>query len=121
MKHKNILFLAFVTLFTVLNAGTNDKNQVPESKTDRVAWLKYYNSLERSQHMSKAAALSDRKAGTHNGNRVRTLFYNYGSIGRPNTEPSMEWPIGSGRGYAFEFGVIAGARIKTYGGQPETT
>jgi hypothetical protein len=119
MKQTYTLLLAFITLFGVLNAGSNTDNQVPDSKNDRAAWLKYYNNLDRQAHLSKASALSDRKAGTHNGNRVRTLFYNYGSIGRPNTEPSMEWPIGSGRGYAFEFGVVAGARITTFGGQSD--
>jgi len=118
MKKNMTLLLVFITLFGVLNAGSND-NPVPEHKGDRAAWLKYYNSLDRRNHMAKASALSDRKAGTHNGNRVRTLFYNYGSIGRPNTEPSMEWPIGSGRGYAFEFGVVAGAKITTRGGEED--
>ncbi len=119
MKKNITLLLTFITLFGVLNAGSNNDNPVPESKSDRAAWLKYYNTLDRRNHMSKASALSDRRAGTHNGNRVRTLFYNYGSIGRPNTEPSMEWPIGSGRGYAFEFGVVAGARITTFGGESD--
>ncbi len=119
MKKNFLTLLAFITLFTVLNADQYDNIKVPENKSDRVAWLKYNDALDRLAHMSKASALSDRRAGTHNGNRVRTLFYNYGSIGRPHTEPSMEWPIGSGRGYAFEFGVIAGARITTYGGKSD--
>ena len=117
---KNILTLAVsILLVTGVMANTNDELKVPENKSDRIAWLKYNDALDRKAHMAKASALSDRKAGTHNGNRVRTLFYNYGSIGRPSTEPSMEWPIGSGRGYAFEFGVIAGAKVKTFGGDDE--
>jgi hypothetical protein len=117
---KNILTLvAFILFTTGLTANTNDELKVPERKNDRIAWLKYNDALDRKAHMARSSALSDRKAGTHNGNRVRTLFYNYGSIGRPNTEPSMEWPIGSGRGYAFEFGVIAGAKIKTFGGDDD--
>ena len=119
MKKNMTLLLAFITVFSVLNAGSINDNPVPESKYDRAAWLRYYNNLDRRSHMAKASALSDRRAGTHNGNRVRTLFYNYGSIGRPNTEPSMEWPIGSGRGYAFEFGVVAGAKITTHGGDKD--
>ncbi|MEA3286303.1 MAG: hypothetical protein U9Q77_02860 [Candidatus Marinimicrobia bacterium] len=119
MNKKLLILLAFITLVATVSAGQNEEIKVPDNKYDRVAWLKYNNALERQNHMSKAAALSDRRSGTHNGNRVRTLFYNYGSIGKPNTEPSMEWPIGSGRGYAFEFGVIAGAKITTYGGEED--
>jgi len=116
MKKQILILVAFITLVSVINANQYDTPQVPENKNDRIAWLKYNDAMDRRNHLSKAAALSDRKAGTHNGNRVRTLFYNYGSIGRPNTEPSMEWPIGSGRGYAFEFGVVAGAKVTTHGG-----
>ena len=118
---KNILGLIalFLLVGGVIFARTNQDQQVPADKHDRIAWLKYNDALDRRAQMSKLSAFSDRKAGTHNGNRVRTLFYNYGSIGRPNTEPSMEWPIGSGRGYAFEFGVIAGAKIKTRGGDDD--
>ncbi len=119
MKKILLIVLAFVMITNVLSANTIDEILAPKDKNDKVGWLKYHAALEKQAKLSKAAALSDRKAGTHNGNRVRTLFYNYGSIGKPSTEPSMEWPIGSGRGYAFEFGVIAGAKIKTRGGQDD--
>ncbi|MCF6239520.1 MAG: hypothetical protein L3J79_12045 [Candidatus Marinimicrobia bacterium] len=117
MKKNLIILVAFIISLGVLNADQNNKPKMPEHKYDRVGWLKYYNALERQNLLSKASALSDRRRGMHNGNRVRTLFYNYGSIGKPGTEPSMEWPIGSSRGYAYEFGVIAGAKITTYGGE----
>jgi len=52
-----------------------------------------------------------RLSGLMDGNQVRTLIYNYGSIGRPNTEPSFEWPAGSSQGYGFEFGLIIGTRV----------
>ncbi|MCF7905266.1 MAG: hypothetical protein K9M49_08965, partial [Candidatus Marinimicrobia bacterium] len=119
---KNRLFISIlliITLSSYLVAGQQVKEpQVPENKYDRVAWMKYYAQQEKVNRLSKAAGLSDRRSAIHNGNRVRTLFYNYGSIGKPNTEPSMEWPIGSGRGYAFEFGVIAGAKVLPWNGDP---
>ncbi len=63
--------------------------------------------------MSFGTVLSDDlRSGVHNGNQVRTLIYNYGSIGRPNTEPSLEWPIGSGQGYAYEFGLLVGTIVQ---------
>ena len=58
-----------------------------------------------------AAAKSDRKFGVHDNGPLRTLIYNYGSIARPNTEPSMEWPAYSGHGYAYEFGFLVGAEV----------
>lgn len=81
--------------------------------------MKYWTKAEFEAYMSrlegrgfrKALASEDRKGALHDGNKVRTLFYNYGSIGRPNTEPSMEWPAFSSHGYAYEFGTIVGAEV----------
>lgn len=70
----------------------------------------YMQAVQESQ-LAKSGAHSDRKFGMHAGNAIRTLFYNYGSIGRPNTEPSLEWPAYSGHGYAYEFGAIVGAEV----------
>ena len=53
----------------------------------------------------------DRKEGIHNGNKVRTLFYNYGTIGHPEKEPSIEWPIYSGHGYIDEFGFMVASEV----------
>ncbi len=69
--------------------------------------------LEWSHHvqLTKSNSASDRREGIMDGNKIRTVFYNYGSIGRPNTEPSIEWPKGSHHGYAYEFGPIIGAQV----------
>lgn len=72
-------------------------------------WEKY--SEMRIKSLKKPTAHEDRNFGLHDGNKLRTLFYNYGSIGRPNTEPSIEWPIYSGHGYGYEFGIIVGAEV----------
>ncbi|MCF7841026.1 MAG: hypothetical protein K9N22_09655, partial [Candidatus Marinimicrobia bacterium] len=114
---KIILLITLATLgLTAADRGGIQMPTPPESKSDVVGWNLYNAQMDRIHRMSKAAARSDRAYNFHNGNQVRTLFYNYGSIGKPNTEPSMEWPIGSGRGYAFEFGAVAGAEVPTYGG-----
>lgn len=109
-----IVFTAFS--LTAADRGGLQMPEPPASKSDVVGWNLYHAKMDQIHRMSKAAARSDRAYGFHNGNQVRTLFYNYGSIGKPNTEPSMEWPIGSGRGYAFEFGIVAGSEVNTYGG-----
>ncbi len=45
------------------------------------------------------------------GNQIRTLIFDYGSIGHPSREPSMEWPIYSSHGYAYEFGPLVGVEV----------
>ncbi|MCF7833645.1 MAG: hypothetical protein K9N05_08755, partial [Candidatus Marinimicrobia bacterium] len=45
------------------------------------------------------------------GNQIRTLVFDYGSIGHPSREPSMEWPIYSAHGYAYEFGPLVGVEV----------
>ena len=69
-----------------------------ESKPDRILNVNSYD---------------DRLMGIHDGNSVRTLFYNFGTIGKPNTEPSFKWPKDSDNGYGFEFGILIGAKVKT--------
>ncbi len=44
------------------------------------------------------------RAGIHTGNRIRSAFSNYGNLGSRNlVEARMEWPVGSGVTYGFEF------------------
>ncbi len=45
------------------------------------------------------------------GNQIRTIVFDYGSIGHPSREPSMEWPIYSAHGYAYEFGPLVGVEV----------
>ncbi len=81
--------------------------------------MKYWTQEEYKQweewnhriQLFKTSGPADRRFGTMDGNKITTLFYNYGSIGRPNTEPSIEWPSGSNNGYAYEFGPIIGAKV----------
>ncbi len=44
------------------------------------------------------------RTGVHTGNLVRSAYSNYGNIGsRTLSEARMEWPVGSGVTYGFEF------------------
>ena len=44
------------------------------------------------------------RTGIHTGNLIRTAFSNYGNLGsRTQSEARMEWPVGSGVTYGFEF------------------
>ncbi len=69
----------------------------------------FFDHYKRSLY--KQAGQQDRRQGIHSGNLIRTLFYNYGSIGFPYTTPAVEWPKGSNHNYIFEFGVIAAAEV----------
>jgi hypothetical protein len=83
--------------------------------------MKYWNAEEieafwlnqKRMSLQKPLGAADRREGIASGNLIRTVFYNYGSIGKPNWEPSIEWPKGSGHGYAYEFGPIIGAEVET--------
>lgn len=51
-----------------------------------------------------------RKIGVHSGNKVRTIYYNYGCIGGDVTggQPEGEWPIGSGNSYVGDVSPLIG-------------
>ncbi len=86
------------------------KNKKPMkywSQQEFEQWEKWNHKVQ----LFKTGGASDRRGGIMNGNKITTWFYNYGSIGRPNTEPSIEWPTGSNNGYAYEFGPIIGAQV----------
>jgi hypothetical protein len=93
-----------------IHPGTGERIKKPDKTSSRAEWKRYHDF---QNYLYKASGRIDRAVGIHKGNRVRTLFYNYGTIGKPNTEPSLEWPIGSNEGYGFEFGIIVGARVRT--------
>ncbi|KPL19377.1 MAG: hypothetical protein AMJ92_03595 [candidate division Zixibacteria bacterium SM23_81] len=69
-----------------------------------------YMSAEQTETVLKSMQVNpDRKAGIHAGNRVRTRFTNFGSIGR--YAPRIEWPAYSGHEYGYEFGPIVAAEF----------
>ncbi|HEY9167609.1 MAG TPA: hypothetical protein VIS48_15755 [Candidatus Kryptonia bacterium] len=57
-----------------------------------------------------------RRQGTMVGNRINTLYYNYGEIGFWQFFPSIEWPAGSGHNYLDGTAVLIGARVTTPSG-----
>jgi len=60
---------------------------------------------------------ADRRAGIHDGNKIRLKFFNTTVIGGPdrvNPWPRLEWPAGSGHEYIYELGPLFGARVKGY-------
>lgn len=60
------------------------------------------------------------RQGTHDANRIRTMFYNYGMVGDYQTNPdytifhSMEWPKGSLEGYSDGVTPFVLAKLKQF-------
>ncbi|MGC8595561.1 MAG: hypothetical protein ACP5MI_08155 [Candidatus Kryptoniota bacterium] len=58
-----------------------------------------------------------RRQGVMMGNRIATLYYNYGEVGYWQFAPSMEWPSGSGHNNLDGTAVLIAARVTTPSGQ----
>jgi len=115
LDYLNRIFLSLV-LLTILSARIPVTTKIERPEGPMKTWSKqdfnaYWSAWDNQRRLSKILNHEERKFGLHDGNKIRTLFYNYGSIGRPNTEPSLEWPAFSNNGYAYEFGVMVGAQV----------
>lgn len=56
---------------------------------------------------------ASRKKNNHNGNKVRSVFYNYGLVGDVPPEISGEWPQGTGNEYVGDVSPLVGAEFVT--------
>lgn len=102
--------------FLVLVSGTTLLAQdpwlqsIPDKSASEAEWQAW--RAERDRLAKSFGKHEERREGTHNGNRISTVFYNYGSIGQPNNSRSLVWPKGiSNRDYAFEFGMLVAGEI----------
>lgn len=57
-----------------------------------------------------------RKKANHNGNKVNSVFYNYGLVGDTPPEISGEWPIGTGNEYVGDVSPLVGVQHITSAG-----
>jgi len=58
------------------------------------------------------------RTGVHTGNLVRSAYSNYGNLGsRTLSEARMEWPVGSGVTYGFEFIFFVASEVVTDSGE----
>jgi len=97
--------------------GFSQANPWPDKSASQAEWDAYHRRQEQILKKYKTppgrhGSHEWRKQGLHNGNQIVTLFYNYGSIGKPRTEPSLQWPKGSGHGYGFEFGILVAGEVR---------
>lgn len=112
-RYISFIFSILLTLIMLTAAWSGDNSLIkrPNKYSTAEEWQAWAESRMR---LAKAAGLQgaqDEKEGIHDGNLIRTLFFNYGTIGYPHREPSVEWPQGSGHGYAYEFGALVAAQI----------
>lgn len=56
-------------------------------------------------------SFSNRQQGILVGNRINTLFYNDGIVGKWDFTPTCEWPVGSGHNNLSEYTFVATAEI----------
>lgn len=57
------------------------------------------------------------RTGVHTGNLVRSAYSNYGNLGsRTLSEARMEWPVGSGVTYGYEFIFFVASEVVTDAG-----
>jgi len=103
---KKILLLVLL-LCVWLNAQYNFQDGSPkkwtQSKIDS-----YYRSLKK---VSDIGERPTRRSAVISGNQIRTLIFDFGSMGAPGREPSLEWPIYSAHGYGYEFGPLVGVEV----------
>ncbi|HUI31643.1 MAG TPA: hypothetical protein VLX91_15650 [Candidatus Acidoferrales bacterium] len=103
MKSRLLTALLLVGAFTDFAAAQIDIGQedprVPLYRADSLGNYRY------------------RRQGIMVGNRINTLYYNYGEIGYWEFAPSIEWPAGTGHNYLDGTAVLIGARVTTPAGQ----
>jgi len=95
------IFLMIIILIAGSAFSQSNRPPAPKKGAPKAEWQAYWD-WQKSLRKQLLGSHDQRKEGTHDGNQIVTLFYNYGSIGKPNTEPSLVWPKASQHGYGFE-------------------
>lgn len=109
MRNRKIYIVLVLFISGAMSQMLPEYENIPMKYWPKHIFDEYINGNELISY--KAMSHIDRNFSLADGNKLRTLIYNYGSIGRPNTEPSIEWPIFSNHGYAYEFGFVVGAEV----------
>ena len=76
-------------------------------------------SAESPIPLSKIIGYEDRKMGIHDGNKIYTIFYNFGGIGNWTAGMRVQsgvYPKGSGHSYFAEFTPLVGTGVRTVRG-----
>ena len=104
---KRLLF--YTCLLSLIYAGPQDSFNVGSPKTWPQAKIDAWYAAMKRVEMETDRPI--RRDAIISGNQIRTIIWDNGSIGQPGREPSMEWPIYSTHGYAYEFGPLVAAEV----------
>jgi hypothetical protein len=103
MKFKLLYILFFAGICANLNFAQIDVGQ-PDPRIPLYRQEPYGN-------------FSYRRQGIMVGNRINTLFYNDGEVGKWEFAPTIEWPAGTGHNYLDGQAILIGARVTTPSGR----
>lgn len=111
---------SFILLNIFVLTGVQAQNPPGEVNYKTLSRQERWNYVEKQLHSFKKALQEDqrhdvRKETIINGNQIRVLMTNQGSISTPNADASnadLVWPNGpNGLGYGYEFGPLVAAEV----------
>src|SRR6056297_1222849 len=101
MKKQKSLYTILFSFLIVMTLYGLDPDATIRSGNEKELYFRKQQALQKPTITDEDRPIP--REAIMSGNQIRTLIFDYGSIGHPSREPSMEWPIYSARGYAFEF------------------
>jgi len=107
---KNKIFMVIVLLLiTSFAFGQKQFQEESPKKWTQNKINNYYKTMD----LNRLANIErpTRRSEVMMGNSIRTLVYDFGSVGAPGREPSIEWPKYSKHGYGYEFGPLVGIEV----------
>ena len=106
---RNHIYLISLMLLTAFSLYGLDSSVKVTSGLEKEIYFKKQQELQKPTITDSERPVP--REAIVSGNQIRTLVFDYGSIGHPSREPSMEWPIYSAHGYAYEFGPLVGVEV----------
>jgi hypothetical protein len=111
MKLKFLLLFLF-SLIAFNFAVSQEKEWINPKTLSQEDLERIYGDIFRPGKIYKVAGSQrEIKQVIINGNKVKTVLYNYGSICKPNTLSEVADLVWQGLGYGFEFGPLAVAQV----------
>jgi hypothetical protein len=107
MKRLSIHLIMILAVMILMISAAPFQEGSPKSWTQNKVQAYYQSLQKRAEQMERPTS----RLAILSGNQIRTLVFDFGSIGAPGREPSLEWPIYSYHGYGYEFGPLVGVEV----------